>query len=141
MWVWRRTEEDAVDREEAYAWGEIFASPPERRAERLAARARELGLVQEAQGDALVWMRDGEEITRWVFVPDPGDLERVRAIFADQGHVTSPRCLVVVTQKDEPDTRGDVVFDMFELSPRSYLSHFNRVFTRPLGGQEKSGSR
>ncbi len=129
-----------MDREEAYGWGEIFASPPEQRAACLEARARALGLEQEVRDDALVWSRDGGEVSRWVFVPDPGDLERIRAIYADAGHVSSPRCLVVVTRRDETDTRGDLVFDMFELSPRCYLSHFNRVFTRPVGDEEFPGS-
>jgi hypothetical protein len=29
------------------------------------------------------------------------------------------------------DTRGDIIFDIFRLSPQSYLWHFNRVYTRP----------
>jgi hypothetical protein len=28
-------------------------------------------------------------------------------------------------------TRGDVIFDIFRLSPQSYLWHFNRVYTPP----------
>jgi len=34
-------------------------------------------------------------------------------------------------QQDPSDTRGDVIFDIFRMSPHSYLWHFNRVHTQP----------
>jgi hypothetical protein len=94
-------------------------------------RAGAMGLAQEERNGILVWHRGAEEECRWVFVEDPSDIERVRGIYADPENARSPSCFVVVKQPDPSETRGDVVFDIFRLSPKSYLWHFNRVYTRP----------
>ena len=122
-----------MDQEECYAWGEIFASDRAVMVKHMSARASALGMTLEERGDALVWGRDGVEDCRWVIVDDPSDIERVRTVFNSDENAASPRCFVVVTQRDESDTRGEIIFDIFEMSPRSYLSHFYRVYTRPAG--------
>jgi len=120
-----------MDQEECFAWGEIFASDRATMIERMSERATVLGMTLDARADALVWSRDGVENCRWVFIDNPSDIKQVRAIYDNDENVGSPRCFVVVTQPDESETRGDIVFDIFEMSERSYLSHFNRVYTCP----------
>jgi hypothetical protein len=126
-----------MDTEECYAWGKLFARDREALVAGMAERARAMGLDQQVRGETLVWNRGTEEDCRWVFVPDPANIERVRDVFSDDGNVNSPSCFVVVTQPDESDTRGDAIFDIFRLSPKSYLWHFHRVYTRP---KESTGS-
>lgn len=122
-----------MDNEECYAWAETFEKAWGERVADMAARAGIMGMTQEERDGALLWMRGTGEECRWVFVDDPSDIEGVRAVFAREGNVRSPSCMVVVNQPDGSDSRGDVVYDIFRLSPRSYLWHFNRVYTRPGG--------
>jgi hypothetical protein len=123
-----------MDRQEAYAWGELFTRESGALREGMAERASALGLTQREQGDSLVWRREDKEECRWVFVDDPADLERIRAVYADDANTNSPACFVVVRQPDPSDDRGDIIFDIFRLSPQSYLWHFNRVYTPPRRG-------
>ena len=68
-----------------------------------------------------------------MFVDDPSDIEHVRRIYNDPRTAAVPACMVVVRQPDPTEKRGDVVFDIFRLSPTSYLWHFYRVYTPPKG--------
>ena len=120
-----------MDEETCYEWGELFARGWQDLKKGMSGRASAMGLVQQERDRALVWNRDAREECRWVFVPDPSDLEAVRAVYAREGNVKSPSCFVVVQQPDETDDRGDVIFDIFRLNPQSYLWHFHRVYTRP----------
>jgi hypothetical protein len=123
--------ECAVDNEECYRWGELFASDWKTLVTGMAERAEALGLTQAEADGVLVWNEGATEHCRWIFVEDPTDIARIRAVYADDANVRSPSCFVVVKQQDSHETRGDVIFDIFCLSPASYLSHFNRVYTRP----------
>jgi len=120
-----------MDAEECYAWGELFSQTREALESGMAERAQATGLTQQVLRETLVWSRDTKEECRWVFIEDPSNIDSIRAVFSDDGNVQSPSCFVVVKQPDPTDTRGDVIFDIFQLSPRSYLWHFHRVFTRP----------
>ena len=99
----------------------------------MAERAGVLGLTQAEDDGVLVWFKDEVEFCRWAFIGDPADVELIRALYARDGNVQSPCCYVVVRQLDPGETRGDIVFDIFKLSPKSYLWHFNRVYTPPVG--------
>lgn len=120
-----------MDREECYRWGDLFTSDWASLVSGMSERADAMGLLQADRNGSLVWSRDEIEECRWVFVEDPSDVERIRAIYGDNENVESPCCFVVVKQPDPSDSRGDVIFDIFRLSPQSYLWHFNRVYTRP----------
>ena len=120
-----------MDTEEAYRWGQLFNQPWEPLVVDMARRAETLGLEQEENEGILVWRKGGHEEARWVFVNDARDVESVRSVFANEDNVRSPSCFVVVRQLDPSEERGDVIFDIFRLSPHSYLWHFNRVFTPP----------
>lgn len=122
-----------MDEEECYGWGELFTRDRDALASGMAARAEAMGLTQEERDGTLIWNKGAKEECRWVFVQDPSDVESVRAVYSSDENVGSPSCFVVVKQPDPSDTRGDVIFDIFRLSPRSYLWHFNRVYTRPGG--------
>jgi hypothetical protein len=52
----------------------------------------------------------------------------------DDANISAPVCFIVVRQPDPTDDRGDILFDIFRLSPQSYLWHFNRVYTPPRAG-------
>jgi hypothetical protein len=123
-----------MDTEECFKWGEIFSANWTDLVKKMAARAEAMGQTQAEENQALIWSKDQKENCRWVFVNDPSNVESVRAVYASDENIGSPCCFVVVKQPDPSDTRGDVIFDIFRLSPQSYLWHFNRVFTRPAPG-------
>ena len=120
-----------MDDEECYRWGELFVGDWDTLVTGMSTRAGAMGLTQEERDGTLIWNRGPNEECRWVFIKDPSDIESVRAVYSDGENVRSPSCFVVVKQPDPSETRGDVVFDIFRLSPESYLWHFNRVYTRP----------
>jgi hypothetical protein len=124
-----------MDNEECYRWGELFTREWSSLASGMAERASAMGLTQEEQNGVLIWSKGENEHCRWVFIEDPSDVESIRAVYSNDDNVRSPSCFIVVKQPDPGDTRGNVIFDIFRLSPQSYLWHFNRVYTRP----EKSG--
>ncbi|MFQ5552032.1 MAG: hypothetical protein ACE5FJ_12435 [Gemmatimonadales bacterium] len=57
--------------------------------------------------------------------------EKAAELGFDDANVAVPVTFVVVKQPDPTDDRGDIIFDIFLMSYRSYLWHFNRVFTQP----------
>jgi len=120
-----------MDKNECYEWGELFTREWDSLVKGMIVRAHNMGLTQEEREGALVWSRGSDEECRWVFVQDPSELNSVRSVYSDEGNVKSPCCFVVVRQPDPSDTRGAVIFDIFRLSPQSYLWHFNRVYTPP----------
>ena len=120
-----------MDDGEAYRWAEIFCRDWNDLSAGMADRATALGLDQVEVDGTLVWNRDSEENCRWVFVDDPSDVDGIRSIYLDDGNVASPSCFVVVRQPDPSDDRGEIIFDIFRLSPESYLWHYNRVYTPP----------
>jgi len=120
-----------MDNNECYEWGELFTREWDALVSGMSARAGAMGLTQVERPGVLIWNKGPNEECRWVFVEDPSDVESVRAVYSHDEHVRSPSCFVVVKQPDPSDDRGDVIFDIFRLSPQSYLWHFNRVFTRP----------
>jgi hypothetical protein len=125
-----------MDERECYEWGALFARDWDALVTGMSARADALGLSQEVREHVLVWKRGPDEECRWIFVGDPSSIDEVRAVYSDDENIRSPSCFVVVKQPDPSDDRGDVIFDIFRLSPRSYLWHFNRVYTRP-GGESR----
>ena len=125
-----------MDEDECYRWGELLAGDWDSIVAGMSGRAHTIGLTQDERDGVLIWNQGPSEHCRWVFVDDPSDVERIRAIYASEENVRSRSCFVVVKQPDPSDARGDVIFDIFKLSPQSYLWHFNRVYTRP---SKKSG--
>ena len=114
-----------------YEWGDLFASPWPVKVEAMGAKAAELGFDQEVAGPVLVWRQADEVKLRFLFVDDPSDIRAIRSIYNDDANVEAPASFVIVKQPDPTDDRGDIIFDIFLMSTRSYLWHFNRVFTRP----------
>ena len=99
-----------------------------------------MGLVQEEAQGVLIWRKDDQEHSRWVFVQDPSQIEVVREVFNSDQNASSPACFVVVRQNDPSDDRGEVLFDIFRLNPTSYLWHFHRVYTPPGQPEGAEGS-
>jgi len=120
-----------MEDEVCFQWGKLFDSDWGALAARMTAKAAELGFTQRDEKPYLIWQKNGQEQARWVFVDDPADIDSIRAIYNNQANITSPVCYVVVRQPDSSDARGEVVFDIFKLSPKSYLWHHNRVYTPP----------
>lgn len=119
------------DEQKVYALGRLFASPWSEIVEGMEERAKEDGLRQVVSERSLSWL-DGDRIAvRYIFVDDPSEFEAVRRIYNDETNARIPACFVIVRQPDESETRGDTVFDIFRLSPKSYLWHFYRVYTPP----------
>jgi len=132
-----------MDEQQCYDWGRLFNSEWAFLVRGMAERAAAMGLVQEEQQRTLVWQKDGVEQSRWVFVEDPSQIDAVRAVFNSAQNVRSPACFVVVRQNDPSEDRGEVVFDIFRLSPQSYFWHFYRVYTppkKPKGALANAGS-
>jgi len=99
----------------------------------MAERAAAMGLTQDEEQRILIWRKDQKEQSRWFFVEDPSQTDAVRAVFNSDENAKSPACFVVVKQNDPGDDRGEVIFDVFRLNPNSYLWHFYRVYTPPIG--------
>lgn len=116
---------------QCYEWGLLFASPWEELVRSMAERAGESGLSQEVVGRSLSWLSGGRVACRFIFVDDPSDFGSIRAVYEDEANARVPVCFIIVRQPDESERRGDVVFDIFRLSPKSYLWHFHRVYTPP----------
>lgn len=124
-------EASGIDESTCYEWGTLFAAPWADVVRSMASKANEGGLVQEAADHRLDWKSAGQPVVRFLFVDDPSDFGTVQRIFTDESNAQVPECFVVVKQPDESETRGDVVFDIFRMSPKSYLWHFYRVYTPP----------
>ena len=122
-----------MDDKTCYEWGNLFASPWDEIVEGMNCRATQVGLVQVAKDHCLTWMKGDEARVRYLFVDDPSDVDAVRRIFNDASNINTPVVFIVVRQPDPTDTRGDIIFDIFRLSPESYLWHFTRVYTPPIG--------
>ena len=120
-----------MDRETCYEWGNLFASPWDALVQGMSSRAAQVGLVQVDEDRCLAWKQGEETRVRFLFVDDPSDIEAIRRIYNDEANIQSPVSFVVVRQPDPSDDRGDVIFDIFRLSPESYLWHFYRVYTPP----------
>ncbi|MFQ5529181.1 MAG: hypothetical protein ACE5FP_02415 [Gemmatimonadota bacterium] len=97
----------------------------------MANRAADNGLTKEVEERQLSWLAGGETAVRLIFVADPSDFHAIRKIYEDESNARVPVCFVIVRQPDESDSRGEVIFDIFRLSPKSYLWHFHRVYTPP----------
>ena len=119
------------DDRQIYEWGRLFASPWEEIVRTMASRAADNGLNQDVRGRWLSWSAGDELAARFIFVEDPSDFDAIRRIYEDESNARVPACFIIVRQPDESDTRGEVIFDIFRLSPKSYLWHFHRVYTPP----------
>jgi hypothetical protein len=120
-----------MDFKNAYAWGNLFASPWADLVSGMNVRATAMGLSQEVVGQEIFWLSRGTPKAKFCFVEDPSDIDAIRRIFNDEGNVSQPACYIVVRQHDPFEERGDIIFDIFRMSPESYLWHFNRVYTPP----------
>ena len=116
---------------QCYEWGLLFDSPWDEFVRSMAERAQESGLSQEVAGRSLSWLSGGRVACRFIFVDDPSDFASIRSVYEDETNARVPVCFVIVRQPDESDDRGEVIFDIFRLSPKSYLWHFHRVYTPP----------
>jgi hypothetical protein len=122
------------------AWGDLFDSSWGQLCEGMSAKAKELGLVQAEDRPCLIWKAKEQEKCRWVFISDPSNIESIRDVFNSEAAAASPACYVVVRQVqlspdgERYDPRGEVIFDIFRLSPESYLWHHHRVYTAQATG-------
>jgi hypothetical protein len=120
-----------MDRQTCYELGHLFASPWDDLVAEMSSRAAQLGLDQEVHDQAIAWKSGQKTRARFCFVRDPSDIEAVRRIYNDEANAQAPVCFIVVRQPDPTDERGDIIFDIFRMSPVSYLWHFYRVYTPP----------
>lgn len=123
--------EEPMDEETCFEWGNLFASAWDDLVNGMGARAQQMGLTQVLDGEDIIWREGSEGKVKYCFVSDPSQIADVRRIFNDESNVAVPTCFIIVRQPDESETRGDVVFDIFRMSPQSYLWHFYRVYTPP----------
>ncbi len=120
-----------MDEDTCYEWGNLFASPWDELVDGMRLRANQMGLAQELDGGDLIWRMGTEIKMKYCFVPDPSDITNIRRIFNDESNTEVPMCFLIVRQPDPSETRGAIVFDIFRMSPESYLWHFYRVYTPP----------
>jgi hypothetical protein len=126
---------DGLEEAECFAWGHLFNSSWDDLVEGMRVKAESLGLVQEASSPYLIWKDGDTENCRWVFLADASNVQGIRDLYNNEANAESPACYVVVKQVqmdsngDRYDTRGDVIFDIFRLSPESYMWHHDRVYT------------
>ena len=120
-----------MDFQNAYEWGKLFAAPWDELVDGMSARASTMGLAQEVKDESILWLSGNQIRAKFCFLPDPSDIEAVRRIFSDEENIAAPVCFIVVKQPDASEERGDVIFDIFRMSPESYLWHFHRVYTPP----------
>jgi hypothetical protein len=118
-----------MDFKNAYEWGRIFASPWEELCKRMGVRANTLGFTQEASDQEIIWQSEDGLKIKFCFVQDPSDIEDIRQVFNDDQNISVSMCFIVVKQPDPSDKRGDIIFDIFRMNSKSYLWHFNRVYT------------
>jgi len=105
-------------------WAGIVALPAAEFAARVAAKASAFGLRQESRKSTLCWLGPAGNLELMLFrVPDPGNLAAVRDVYDQLAENNCPLAYVFVNQ------RGDGVntWDVFHLSPISYLAHCNRL--------------
>ena len=122
---------EPMDTKTCYEWGNLFASTWDDLVEGMQTRASQLGLAQDIDGRDLRWVSGAETMVKYCFVQDPSDIQCIRRISNDETNASVPVCFIVVRQPDPSDKRGDIIFDIFRMSPQSYLWHFNRVYTPP----------
>lgn len=120
-----------MDEETCYEWGNMFASPWDDLLEGMSSRASQMGLTQEIDGNDIIWVLGSDIKIKYCFIPDPSDITSIRRIFNDESNARVPVCFIVVRQPDPSEERGDIIFDIFRMSPESYLWHFYRVYTPP----------
>ena len=120
---------------ECHAWGLLFAAPWDSIVGGMADKATAAGLAQQVHEHTLTWLRGTRPVAIYFFLDDPTDLAAVRRLFDDSRIPQVPVAFAIVRQIHERDPRGDVVFDIFRLSPQSYLTHENRVYTPPRGAR------
>jgi len=120
-----------MDEETCYEWGNLFASSWDDLVKGMSVKASQMGLAQQVDGRDLRWVSGTETKVKYCFIQDPSDINSIRRIYNDETNASVPVCFIVVRQPDPSDSRGEIIFDIFRMSPQSYLWHFYRVYTPP----------
>ena len=60
-----------MDDQECYEWAKIFIALWESLVDSMSQRAKAMGLTQEEVNMTLVWLKEGIEHCRWLFIQDP----------------------------------------------------------------------
>ena len=112
---------------EKYRWGRVFASPLPVVVDAFAPYAEKAGCIQEVALQRIFWVDENRHlVAMFCLVPEPSDLDSVCEIFAEVAERSPRVTFVIVHQKAD----GTGNYDIFRLSPASYLEHHNRVFHR-----------
>ena len=105
-------------------WAEIVQLPVEDYVSRLKEKAQDYECRQENDGDTVSWFGRAGALELMLFrIPDPGNLNAVRAVYDSIAKTDCPIAFAFVNQ------RGDhpAAWDVFHFSRLSYLCHGNRV--------------
>jgi hypothetical protein len=111
-------------RREQDEWAEIVRLPTDQYLSRVAEKAAEFACRQENDGETVRWIGAAGNLELMLFrIPDPGDLARVRSIFATLEETRCPVAFALVNQ------RGDhaEAWDVFHFSRLSHLCHGKRI--------------
>ena len=105
-------------------WAEIVRLPSEQYLSRLGDKAKHYGCRQEHSGETVRWLGQAGTLELMLFrLPDPGDLNAVRALYTQLEETKCPIAFAFVNQRgDHPDA-----WDVFHFSRLSYLCHGNRI--------------
>ncbi len=106
-------------------WGKIFSSSLPEIAKALTPYAAKAECTQKIRKTTVDWF-DGNGALQAMFciVPEPSDLKAIRSIYNRIAKFSPEYTYVIVHQK--PDGIGN--YDIFCLTPESYLNHCNRVY-------------
>jgi hypothetical protein len=113
-----------LGREEKRRWAALLALPETPWVSALETEAQRHGLRQSREGHAVAWLgSDGSPLLLLFRIRDPGDLQAVRRVYDTIAAHEAPLAYTFVQQL--PDGAG--TWDVFHMSPLSYLAHCNRV--------------
>lgn len=110
-----------------YTWERIFASPFPTVVGALAPYAERADCTQLTEEQTIFWLDKNQGLkAMFCLVPDPSELDLVREVYERVAKRKPLVTFVIVHQKKD----GVGNYDIFRLSPLSYLEHHNRVFDK-----------
>ncbi|NNG14977.1 MAG: hypothetical protein HKM89_00765 [Gemmatimonadales bacterium] len=111
------------DREQR-RWAAMLSLPEEEYVSALEREAHTRGLEQRAVDGAVAWVDgEGRQLMLLFRVPNPGNLDAVRAVYDTIAANEAPLAYTFLQQI--PD--GEDTWDIFHMSKLTYLAHCNRV--------------
>lgn len=113
-----------LEEAEQKEWAEIVRLPVEQYEEHLREKAEDFECTQVKQDGCVVWLGKAGNPELMLFrIPDPGNLDAIRNMYAAISDANCPIAYAFVNQ------RGDAVnaWDVFQMSRLSFLCHCNRI--------------